>query len=54
MPFLVVSSTGYLHFLKCKGYKTFNGIINESYDLEENLEKIKFRFFFIKFFFRSG
>ena len=39
LPFVVVSTPGYLEFLRSKGYKTFDGIINESYDYEYDLEK---------------
>lgn len=39
LPFLIVSTTGYLEYLRSHGFKTFDGIIDESYDLEPNLEK---------------
>jgi hypothetical protein len=37
--FIVLSSCGYLHYLRNAGFQTFNSIINESYDLEVNDEK---------------
>lgn len=37
-PFLIVSTPGYLNYLKQQGFKTFSNIIDESYDLEDNLE----------------
>lgn len=39
MPFLLLSSPGYLKYLQSFGFKTFNGIIDESYDQETDLEK---------------
>lgn len=36
-PFLVVSTPGYLDFLKSLGFKTFNSLIDESYDRENNI-----------------
>lgn len=38
-PFLVVSTQGYLNFLREMGFKTFAPYIDESYDLEPELEK---------------
>ena len=32
--FVVLSSVGYLHWLKQSGFQTFSSVINESYDLE--------------------
>lgn len=37
-PFLILSTMGYLNFLRKMGFKTFDGIIDESYDLEERVE----------------
>ena len=37
-PFLVVTTPGYLQFLKSLGFKTFDSLIDESYDNEVNLE----------------
>jgi hypothetical protein len=37
-PFLVVSTPGYLQYLKSLGFLTFDSLINESYDLEPNIE----------------
>lgn len=37
-PFIVVASDRYLALLRLLGYKTFDGIIDESYDLETNHE----------------
>jgi hypothetical protein len=34
--FIVLSSHGYLHYLRAAGFQTFSEIINESYDLEVN------------------
>jgi hypothetical protein len=39
LPFLVLSSPGYLKYLQSLGFKTFDGIIDESYDQEVDLEK---------------
>jgi hypothetical protein len=40
-PFIVVSTTGILHMLRQLGYKTFNGIIDESYDeIEDDVERL--------------
>ena len=39
LPFLVLSSPGYLKYLQSYGFKTFDGIIDESYDQEVDLEK---------------
>ena len=38
-PFIIVSRAGSLRYLKKLGYKTFNGIIDESYDDIENHEE---------------
>lgn len=38
-PFLVVSTQGYLNFLREMGFKTFTPYIDESYDLEPDLKK---------------
>ena len=38
-PFIVVSTPGYLGYLRNLGFKTFDGIIDESYDLESDLER---------------
>jgi hypothetical protein len=38
-PFLLFGTTGQLQKLRDMGFKTFNGIIDESYDLEPNVEK---------------
>ena len=35
-PFILVTVPGTLKFLREQGYKTFEGIINESYDSEYN------------------
>ena len=35
-PFIIVSSYGYLKFLRSLGYKTFSDWFDESYDLEED------------------
>jgi hypothetical protein len=44
MPFILVAPAGSLEYLRSYGFKTFNGIIDESYDTETNdllrLEKI--------------
>lgn len=37
-PFLILSTMGYLDFLRSMGFKTFDGIIDESYDLEHRVE----------------
>ncbi len=37
-PFLILSTMGYLDFLRSIGFKTFDGIIDESYDLEHRVE----------------
>jgi len=37
--FIVLSSHGYLHYLRTAGFQTFGDIINESYDLEVNDER---------------
>jgi hypothetical protein len=34
MPFVLVATAGSLEYLREYGFKTFNGIIDESYDLE--------------------
>lgn len=39
LPFLILSTPGYLEFLKSKGYNTFGSIIDESYDKETDLQK---------------
>jgi peroxiredoxin len=36
-PFIVLSGQGFLHYLRQQGFKTFNGIIDESYDLEPDI-----------------
>ena len=38
-PFLVLAAPGLHHFLKSKGYKLFDNIIDYSFDLEPDLEK---------------
>lgn len=38
-PFLVLGAPGFHAFLKSKGYKLFDSIIDYSFDQEENLEK---------------
>jgi len=38
-PFLIVSTPGYLLFLRDMGFKTFSPYIDESYDLEQDLDK---------------
>lgn len=38
-PFIIFSSNGHLQELKRLGFKTFDGLIDESYDLEENSQK---------------
>jgi hypothetical protein len=44
MPFILVATGGSLEYLRSYGFKTFDGIIDESYDLETNdfkrLEKV--------------
>lgn len=35
-PFIVASTRGFLHHLRQMGYKTFDGIIDENYDLESD------------------
>jgi hypothetical protein len=41
-PFILVGSQGILGILKKLGYKTFDGLINESYDsIEDNNERMK-------------
>lgn len=37
-PFLILSTMGYLDFLRSMGFKTFDGIIDESYDLAHRVE----------------
>lgn len=37
-PFLILSTPGYLEYLQSIGFKTFNSVVNESYDAEQNLE----------------
>lgn len=37
-PFLVVSSKGYLAYLKSLGFETFNELIDESYDQHDSIE----------------
>lgn len=37
-PFILVGAPGYLKYIKSLGFKTFDGFINESYDLEYNNE----------------
>jgi hypothetical protein len=38
-PFIIFSSNGHLAELKRLGFKTFDGFIDESYDMEENSQK---------------
>jgi hypothetical protein len=38
-PFLLLGTSGQIRKLKAMGFKTFDGIIDESYDLEHNLDK---------------
>lgn len=38
-PFVILSTRGYLKFLKSLGFKTFNTLINEDYDDAEDLEE---------------
>lgn len=38
-PFIVLTSPGFLGFLKSLGYKTFSNWIDESYDLEDDMFK---------------
>jgi hypothetical protein len=38
MPFMVLSSPGYLNYLKSLGFQTFPELFDESYDLESKLE----------------
>jgi hypothetical protein len=38
-PFLILSTPGYLQYLRGLGFKTFGTLIDESYDSEEDLEK---------------
>jgi hypothetical protein len=33
-PFMILSTCGYLQHLRDRGFRTFHGIIDESYDLE--------------------
>jgi len=35
-PFILFAAYGYLNYIKKLGFKTFNGFIDESYDLEKN------------------
>jgi hypothetical protein len=37
-PFLMVSSRGYLEYLKSLGYQTFSSLIDEKYDLQDRIE----------------
>ena len=37
MPFMMVASKGYLEYLKSLGFKTFNSVFDESYDLEDSV-----------------
>lgn len=37
-PFILVGAPGYLKYIKSLGFKTFDGFIDESYDLEYNNE----------------
>jgi hypothetical protein len=39
MPFMTISTAGYLGYLRSLGFETFGSIIDESYDQEPNLEK---------------
>jgi hypothetical protein len=39
MPFMVISTVGYLGYLRSLGFETFGSIIDESYDQEVDLEK---------------
>lgn len=38
-PFIIAATSGFLHKLRSQGYKTFESIINEDYDLEANSSK---------------
>lgn len=38
-PFLIMSTCGYLNYLKSFGFKTFDSVIDESYDLEPDLDR---------------
>lgn len=38
-PFIMISSNGHLAELRRLGFKTFDGFIDESYDMEENSQK---------------
>lgn len=37
-PFLVVSTTGYLQYVKSLGFQTFDSLIDESYDIQSNIQ----------------
>ncbi len=37
-PFLVISTAGYLDFLRRNGFRTFHGLIDEGYDLHPRVE----------------
>ena len=39
LPFLVLSTPGYLSYLKSFGFETFGNLIDESYDLEPDLKE---------------
>lgn len=38
-PFVIISTPGYLMYLRSLGFQTFSDIFDESYDVEPNLEK---------------
>lgn len=38
-PFLVLSTKGYLGYLKKLGFKTFDSLIDESYDIQDSVEE---------------
>lgn len=38
-PFLIMSTCGYLAYLRSFGFKTFDSVIDESYDKEPNLDR---------------
>jgi len=37
-PFFVVSTAGYLNYLRSQGFQTFNSLIDERYDLEHRMQ----------------
>jgi CRISPR/Cas system CSM-associated protein Csm2 small subunit len=39
LPFMAISTAGYLGYLRSLGFETFGSIIDESYDQEPDLEK---------------